>query len=77
MNVEVEFEDNSESDYDMEESEIFENDEGYYRIVFNINGEQVALADYTYERGYDVVEYTPEKFSDADLKASIKQLKDM
>ena len=76
LNVEITFEDNSESN-SMEQSDIFENDEGYYRIEFKINDKELAVADYTYDGGYNVVSYTPEEFSDKDLRTSIEELKDM
>ena len=61
LNLDVEFDRSIADDEglgdDMEESEIFDEDKGYYVIEFSTpDGKQVATADFTANDGYNVVE---------------------
>jgi len=70
LRVEVEFENMYEGDEDLEEEEIMEMDEGYYRLTFYLpsDGKELAVADYTYDGGYNVQQYTPEDFTTDELR---------
>ena len=70
LRVEVEFENMYEGDEDLDEEEIIEMDEGYYRLTFYLpsDGKELAVADYTYDGGYNVQQYTPEDFTTDELR---------
>jgi len=65
----VDFQDGFEGEEDLTEEEIFEMDEGYYTIEFKDDAGDFALAEYTYNDGYKVVE------NDLDEKHSLEMLK--
>jgi len=68
LSLEVEFEDMYEGDEDLTEEEKMESDEGYYRLTFYLpSGKELAVADYTYDGGYNVQEYKPEDFTTDEL----------
>lgn len=65
----IDFQDGYEGEEDLTEEEIFEMDEGYYTIEFKDDVGDFALAEYTYNDGYKVVEI------DLDEKHSLERLK--
>ena len=80
IEISVTFEDLSE-EYDEDgnqtgsEEEKFENDEGYYLINFSSEKyEEFAVADYTYNNGYEVHEFFPERLDVNELKSAIRAL---
>jgi len=78
LNLDVEFDrsraDDEGLDDDMEESEVFEEDMGYYRIVFSTpSGKDIALADFTLDGGYSgIVESNIDILTVGELKAAIQ-----
>lgn len=68
VRVEAVFQDQYEGEEDLTEEEIFEMDEGYYTIEFKDDAGDFALAEYTYNDGYKVVEI------DLDEKHSLEML---
>jgi len=65
----IDFQDMYEGEEDLTEEEIFEMDEGYYTIEFKDDAGDFALAEYTYNDGYKVVE------NDLDKKHSLEMLR--
>ena len=77
LNLDVEFDRSIADDEglgdDMEESEIFDEDMGYYRIEFSTpNGKDIALADFTANDGYNVVETNIDNLTLEELKDAIR-----
>tara|TARA_R100001377_G_C3145313_1_gene94248 strand:- start:109 stop:498 length:390 start_codon:yes stop_codon:yes gene_type:complete len=74
LSMSVDFEDAYEGDEDLTNEEKLEDDEAHFRIEFYLpnSGKELALCDYTYEAGWRVVEFTPEKFSIDELEAALK-----
>jgi hypothetical protein len=69
----VSFEDGYEGEEELSQEEIMENDEGHYLINLNTNdGEEVLEAQYTYDDGWEVLSYTPEKLTVMELYESLK-----
>jgi len=83
INLDVEFDrslaDDEGLDADMEESELFEDGKAHYRIEFSTpKGKEIAMSDYTYERGYDaMLEGYLDDLSVEELKAAIKGMKEL
>ena len=80
IEISVTFEDLSE-EYDEDgnqtgsQEEKFEDDKGYYLINFaSEKYEEFAVADYTYNNGYEVHEFFPERLDVNELKSAIKAL---
>jgi len=80
IEISVTFEDLSE-EYDEDgnqtgsEQEKFEDDKGYYLINFaSEKYEEFAVADYTYNNGYEVHEFFPERLDVNELKSAIRAL---
>lgn len=81
IEISVTFEDLSE-EYDEDgnqagsQEEKFEDDKGYYLINFaSEKYEEFAVADYTYNNGYEVHEFNPERLDINELKAAIEGLR--
>lgn len=81
IEIDVTFEDLSE-EYDEDgnqtgsQEEKFEDDKGYYLINFaSEKYEEFAMADYTYNNGYEVHEFNPERLDINELKAAIEGLR--
>ena len=80
IEIDVTFEDLSE-EYDEDgnqtgnQKEKFEDDKGYYLINFaSEKYEEFAVADYTYNNGYEVHEFFPERLDINELKSAITAL---
>lgn len=81
IEIDVTFEDLSE-EYDEDgnqtgsQEEKFEDDKGYYLINFaSEKYEEFAVADYTYNNGYEVHEFNPKRLDINELKAVIEGLR--
>ena len=78
LNLDIEFDrsraDDEGLDDDMEESEVFEEDMGYYRIDFSTpSGKDIALADFTLDSGYSgIIESNIDNLTVKELKAAIQ-----
>ena len=82
LNLDVRFDrsiaDDEGLDDDMEESELFEDGMAHYRIEFSTpKGKEIAMSDYTYERGYDWIEGHLDDLTVEELKAAIKGMKEL
>jgi len=65
-------------DDNMRESELFEDGMAHYRIEFSTpKGKEIAMSDYTYERGYDYIDPNTDNLSVEELKAAIKGMKEL
>ena len=75
VEIEVTFEDMYEGEEDLSQEEKLEQDVGYYRIVFSSGRyNEFAMGDYTYNNGFQIHEYNPEKLGIDELKAAIEGL---
>ena len=77
LNLDVRFDrsiaDDEGLDDDMEESEVFDEDMGYYVIEFSTpDGKEVAVADFTANDGYNVVETNIDNLTLEELKDAIR-----
>jgi len=83
LNLDVEFDrsmaDDEGLDADMEESELFEDGMAHYIIEFSTpKGKEIAMSDYTYERGYSaMIESHLDDLSVEELKSAIKGMKEL
>jgi len=82
INIDVEFDRSMADDEgldDMEESELFEDGMAHYIIEFSTpKGKEIAMSDYTYERGYNaMIEGYLDELSVEELKAAIKGMKQL
>ena len=79
ITINVFFEDNYEGEEDLTDEEKFEAGEGHYRIDFtsDYSAKEFAMADYTFEDGFNVQEYNPEKLDIQELYDAIKGLKQL
>ena len=72
IEIDVTFEDMYEGEEDLSQEEKLEEDVGYYRIEFRSQDyKELALADYTIDNGFQVVEFTPERLDINELKAAV------
>ena len=75
IEIEVTFEDSYEGDEDLSQEEKLEQDAGHYRIDFRTEkGDEFAMADYTYDNGYEVHELDTEMLETSEIKAAIRAL---
>jgi len=75
IEIDVTFEDMYEGEEDLSQEEKLEEDVGYYRIDFRSEKyEEFAVADYTINDGYQVVEFNPERLDVNELKSAIRAL---
>lgn len=75
IEIDVTFEDMYEGEEDLSQEEKLEEDVGYYRIDFRSEKyEEFAVADYTINDGYQVVEFSPERLDVNELKSAIRAL---
>lgn len=76
VEIEVTFEDMYEGEEDLSQEEKLEQDVGYYRIIFaSTKYEEFAMGDYTYDNGFQIHEYNPEKLDINELKAAVEALR--
>jgi len=77
-NIFVAFEDiREEEDEEIEESEIFDMDEGYYRITLDSeSGHEIILADYTLDNDFRIVESDYSLLHVDEINELIKQIKE-
>ena len=76
VEIEVTFEDMYEGEEDLSQEEKLEQDVGYYRIVFaSTKYEEFAMGDYTYDNGFQMHEYQPEKLDINELKSAVEALR--
>ena len=76
VEIEVTFEDMYEGEEDLSQEEKLEQDVGYYRIIFaSTKYEEFAMGDYTYDNGFQMHEYNPEKLDINELKAAVEALR--
>jgi hypothetical protein len=77
-NIFVAFEDiREEEDEEIEESEIFNMDEGYYRITLDSeSGHEIILADYTLDNDFRIVESDYSLLHVDEINELIKQIKE-
>ena len=76
VEIDVTFEDGYEGEEDLSQEEKLEQDAGHYRIVFaSTKYEEFAMGDYTYDNGFQMHEYTPEKLDINELKAAVEALR--
>ena len=76
LEINVFFEDNYEGEEDLSQEEILEQDAGHYRIDFaSEKYEEFAMGDYTYNDGFNIHEFNPEKLDIDELKAAINGLR--
>lgn len=76
IEIDVTFEDMYEGEEDLSQEEKLEQDVGYYRIDFRSERyEEFAMGDYTYNNGYEVHEFFPERLDINELKAAIEGLR--
>ena len=75
VEIDVTFEDMYEGDEDLSEEEKLEQDVGYYRIDFRTLKEEFAMGDYTYNDGFNIHEFNPEKLEINELKEIINALR--
>lgn len=75
VEIDITFEDMYEGEEDLSQEEKLEEDVGYYRIVFSSEKyEEFAVADYTINSGFQVVEFYPERLDINELREAIKGL---
>tara|TARA_R100000231_G_scaffold134437_1_gene107994 strand:+ start:947 stop:1321 length:375 start_codon:yes stop_codon:yes gene_type:complete len=75
VEIDVTFEDMYEGEEDLSQEEKLEEDVGYYRIDFRSGGyEEFAMGDYTYNNGFEMHEFNPEKLDINELKAAVRGL---
>ena len=75
VEIDITFEDMYEGEEDLSQEEKLEEDVGHYRIVFSSEKyEEFAVADYTYNNGYEVHEFYPERLDINELREAIKGL---
>lgn len=75
IEIEVTFEDSYEGDEDLSQEEKLEQDAGHYRIDFRTEkGDEFAMADYTYDNGYEVHELDTGMLETSEIKAAIRAL---
>ena len=76
VKIDITFEDMYEGEKELSQEEKLEEDVGYYRIVFSSEkyNTEFALADYTINSGFRVVEFYPERLDINELKEAIKGL---
>ena len=75
IEFDVTFEDMYEGDEDLSEEEKLEQDVGYYRIEYRTKKGEFAMADYTYNDGFEIHEFNPEKIEINELKEIINALR--
>ena len=76
VEIDVTFEDMYEGEEDLSQEEKLEQDVGYYRIDFlSEKYEEFAMGDYTYNDGFNIHEFNPEKLDINELKAAINGLR--
>ena len=75
VEIDVTFEDMYEGKEDLSQEEKLEEDVGYYRIDFRSERyEEFAMGDYTYNNGFEMHEFNPEKLDINELKAAVRAL---
>lgn len=75
IEIEVTFEDMYEGEEDLSQEEKLEQDVGYYRIDFrSTKYEEFAMGDYTYNNGFEMHEFNPERLDINELKAAVRGL---
>jgi len=75
VEIDVTFEDMYEGEEDLSQEEKLEEDVGYYRIDFRSERyEEFAMGDYTYNNGYEMHEFNPERLDINELKSAIRAL---
>ena len=76
VEIDVTFEDMYEGEEDLSQEEKLEQDVGYYRIDFRSERyEEFAMGDYTYDNGFEMHEFNPEKLDINELKAAVRGLR--
>ena len=75
IEVDVTFEDMYEGDEDLSQEEKLEQDVGYYRIDFRTQKDEFAMGDYTYNHGFNIHEFNPEKIEINELKEIINSIR--
>ena len=76
LEINVFFEDNYEGEEDLSQEEKLEQDAGHYRIDFaSEKYEEFAMGDYTYNDGFNIHEFNPEKLDIDELQAAINGLR--
>ena len=76
VEIDVTFEDGYEGEEDLSQEEKLEQDAGHYRIGFaSTKYEEFAMGDYTYDNGFQMHEYEPEKLDINELKAAVEALR--
>ena len=75
VEIDVTFEDMYEGEEDLSQEEKLEEDVGYYRIDFrSTKYEEFAMGDYTYNNGFEMHEFSPEKLDINELKEAVRGL---
>lgn len=75
IEIEVTFEDSYEGDEDLSQEEKLEQDAGHYRIDFRTEkGDEFAMADFTWNEGFDLHELDTGMLETSEIKAAIKAL---
>tara|TARA_R100000734_G_C3224756_1_gene34923 strand:- start:45 stop:431 length:387 start_codon:yes stop_codon:yes gene_type:complete len=64
----------NEDRYDDDPESVMEDDEGYVLINFNNNKGEFAKAEYTYNNGYDLLEYDFKNLSVEEMRQYAKDL---
>ena len=60
---------------DLSQEEKLEQDVGYYRIDFRSERyEEFAMGDYTYDNGFEMHEFNPERLDINELKSAVRGL---
>ena len=76
VEIDVTFEDMYEGEEDLSQEEKLEQDVGYYRIDFlSTKYEEFAMGDYTYDNGFQMHEFNPEKLDINELKSAVVALR--
>jgi len=76
VEIDITFEDIYEGEEDLSQEEKLEQDAGYYRIDFaSEKYEKFAMGDYTYNNGFEIHEFNPDKLDIDELKAAINGLR--
>ena len=74
LNIGVTFENMYEGEEDLDEEELFEEDEGYYRIDLTTKNSDVATCDFTYNDGFKLVESSFENLNSSEMQQIIDAL---